>query len=187
MSRLFPIKLVLPVLAAMTLIDGAVIAQRVAAGPPDAGALHSATPTQMAAACGVTKPNGIVAGGEPSAPYSFGTRELSVGGLWKDGTVVFKPGGPGFITSDGSLGMKFGWMRGVRGLLTIEGHRLDASAPALRSQVPDGYGDLGFQGAYLIFPTPGCWEVTGHVGNASLTFITNVIKIGEGPNWHQDP
>ncbi|PYV41517.1 MAG: hypothetical protein DMG06_16860 [Acidobacteria bacterium] len=33
----------------------------------------------------------------------------------------------------------------------------------------------------LIFPTPGCWEVTGRVGQGSLTFVTQVGKIGEGP------
>jgi len=76
---------------------------------------------------------------------------------------------------------------GIRGLLKIEGHRLDSPAPTLRSHVPAGYGDLGFQATYLIFPTPGCWEVTAHIGTASVTFVTKVIKIGDGPNWHQDP
>lgn len=155
----------------------------------DAGTRHVVTPTPAESTCPVTKPNGIVAGGEHSAPDSFGNRQISVGpfGLWEEGTVVFKPGGSGFVTSDGSLGMKFGWMRGIRGLLKIEGHRLDAPAPTLRSHVPAGYGDLGFQATYLIFPTPGCWEVTAQIGNASLTFVTKIIKIGDGPNWHQDP
>jgi hypothetical protein len=94
---------------------------------------------------------------------------------------VFKPGGSGFVTQDGSLGMKLGWRRGVRGHLTIEGRRLDGPALALRARIPDGYGDFGFQSTYVIFSTPGCWEVTGRVGDASLTFVTNVVKIGEGP------
>jgi hypothetical protein len=42
-------------------------------------------------------------------------------------------------------------------------------------------GDIGFQATALIFPTPGCWEVTGHVGSTTLTFVTRVVKIGEGP------
>ena len=35
----------------------------------------------------------------------------------------------------------------------------------------------------LIFPTSGCWEVTGRVGEIRLTFVTLVVMIGEGPNW----
>jgi hypothetical protein len=151
--------------------------------------LLAAAPAQPRVACEVTKPNGVVAGSEQVEPNSFGNHQLSLGpfGLWPDGTVVFKPGGAGFITRDGSLGMKFGWQRGVRGQLRIEGRRLDASAPPLRAVVPNGYGDIGFQATSLVFSTPGCWEVTGHVGDASLTFVTMVVKIGDGPAWRRDP
>jgi hypothetical protein len=34
----------------------------------------------------------------------------------------------------------------------------------------------------LVFPTPGCWEVTGRVGTTRLTFVTQVMKIGKGPS-----
>jgi hypothetical protein len=102
--------------------------------------------------------------------------------LWPDGTIVFKPGGPGFVTADGALSMKWGWRRAVRGQLRIEGRRLDETAPPLRAEVPSGYGDIGFQSSALIFPTPGCWEVTGRVGTASLTFVTLVQRIGGGPS-----
>ena len=94
---------------------------------------------------------------------------------------MFKPGGAGLVLPDGSLSMKFGWQRGVRGVLTIDGRRLDAAAAPLRARIPAGYGDIGFQATGLIFPTPGCWEVSGHIGNASITFTTRVVKIGEGP------
>jgi hypothetical protein len=146
----------------------------------------SAAASQTTVACAVTSPNGIVAGEEQHEPHSYGNRQLSVSGLWPDGTVVFKPGGPGFVTQNGSLGMKFGWQRGVRGQLTIEGHRLDAPAPPLRAEVPQGYRDFGLQPTYLIFSTPGCWEITGHVGDASVTFVTKVIKVGDGPAWRRD-
>jgi len=138
--------------------------------------------------CEVTKPNGIAAGVEEVAPGSYGNRDVSVGpfGLWPDGTIIFKPGGAGFITRSGALGMKFGWMRGASGKLLITGRRLDGEALPLRSEVPDGYGDRGFQATYLIFPTPGCWEITGHVGDSSVTFVTKVVKIGKGPPWHRD-
>ena len=82
--------------------------------------------------------------------------------------------------------MKFGWLRGVSGTLRITGRRLDAVAPPLRSEVPSGYGDRGFQASYVIFPTPGCWEVTGSVGESSVTFVTKVVKIGKGPSWRRD-
>lgn len=135
-------------------------------------------------ACEVTWPNGVVAGSDKTMPSSYGNRQLSLGpfGLWSEGTVVFKPGGAGFITPEGSLGMKFGWTRGVRGRLTIEGRRLDGPATPLRSVVTNGYGDIGFQATSLLFSTPGCWEVTGRIGDASLTFVTKVVKIGDGPS-----
>jgi hypothetical protein len=140
-------------------------------------------------ACDVTKPNGIAAGSEQAEPSSYGNRQVSVGpfGLWPEGTVVFKPGGAGFVTSEGSLGMKFGWRRGVRGQLTVEGRRLDAPAPPLRASIPKGYGEIGFQSTALVFSTPGCWEVTGRVADASVTFVTKVVKIGDGPAWRRDP
>jgi hypothetical protein len=148
----------------------------------------SAPLPQTSVECAVTTPNGIAAGETHKDPASYGNAQVSVGpfGLWPDGTVVFKPGGAGFVTRDGSLGMKFGWRRGVSGQLKIEGWRLDAVAPPLRSEVPRGYGDRGFQATYVIFPTPGCWEVTGGVGDAKVTFITRVIKIGDGPAWRRD-
>jgi hypothetical protein len=69
--------------------------------------------------------------------------------------------------------MKFPWDRGVRGHLQITGRRIDIDAPPLRAQLSD-YGLTGFQPSTLVFPTEGCWEVTGRVGRSSLTFVTNV-------------
>jgi hypothetical protein len=133
-----------------------------------------------------------VAGETARSEDSFGNAGLSTG-LWPNGTITFRPGGSGFITSDGALGMKFLWSRGARGKLTISGRRLDADAPALRSHVPCCYGEdgeTGIQASYVIFPTPGCWEVTGQVGDhqdARLTFVTKVVKVAEGPSWRLDP
>jgi hypothetical protein len=130
--------------------------------------------------CDVTSLNGSTAA-EQTLPDFYGNRELSVSLTWPGGTVVFKPGGAGTVLPDGALSMKFGWQRGVPGVLTIDGRRLDAAAPPLRAHIPSGYGDIGFQATGLIFSTPGCWEVTGRVGNARLTFVTRVVKIGNGP------
>ena len=150
--------------------------------------------------CNVTLPNGIAAaspepeqhfGGTPqSSKNSYGNRLLSAGpfGLWPNGTIIFRPEGAGFITRDGSLGMKFGWTRGVPGRLKISGHRLDGDAPPLRVEINDGYGDLGFQPSALIFSTPGCWQVNAQVGDrtdSQITFVTKVVKIGDGPAWRR--
>jgi hypothetical protein len=100
---------------------------------------------------------------------------------------VFRPGGPGFVDSDGALGMKVLWTRKIKGLLQVGGKRLDGSAPPARAYIND-LGDTGIQPSYLLFPTPGCWEITGMVGDGKLTFIVLVEKIGDGPAWrHQGP
>jgi len=140
----------------------------------------------QATTCEVTMPNDIGILGHAERG-SYGNGGLSTLGLWSNGIVVFRPGGSGFVMQDGSLGMKFGWRRGVRGRLTIEGRRLDAPGPHLRAQVSNGYGDFGFQATYVIFATPGCWEVTGRVSDASLTFITMVVQIGDGPRRWDPP
>ena len=95
-------------------------------------------------------------------------------GLW---TVLYYPTLP--VTSrnlnpDGSIDEKFPWWRGVSGSLSIRGRRIDGSAPPLRARIPSGYGDGGFQASAIIFPTEGCWQVTGSVGLAALTFVVLV-------------
>ena len=129
--------------------------------------------------CVVTQPNGTMYAAEP-AGGNHGNEAL-VTWLWPDGKIVFEPGGPGFVLSDGALSMKFGWWRRLNGPLTLEGRRVDGDAPPMRSSIPNGYGEYGFQSTALIFPTPGCWQVTGRVGGSSLTFVVLVERIGEGP------
>ena len=129
--------------------------------------------------CPATIANGETPPGEQRSAGHHGNRMLWTV-LWPEGTVVFRPGGSGFVLADGALQMKFPWWRGVPGPLTIEGRRIDASAPPLRAHIPNGYSG-SFQATSLIFPTPGCWEVTGRAGNASLTFVLAVVKIGDGP------
>jgi hypothetical protein len=125
--------------------------------------------------CPVTKPNGRTPPGERPDPNHHGNGALWTV-LWPDGTVVISPVGAGSVLSDGSLEMKFPWWRAVKGRLTINGRRLDASAPPLRAKIPEGYGDSGFQSSALIFPTPGCWEITGRVGTTTMTFVSRVVK-----------
>ena len=132
-----------------------------------------------AAACPVTTPNGRgLPGGYRRGNHGNG---ISLATSFSyDGKVTFMPGGPGCVDRDGSLWMKWPWWRGVPGQLAIEGHRRDKAAEPLRAFIPP-YGPRGFQVTALIFPAPGCWEVTGRMGEASLSFVVLVEKIGGGP------
>jgi len=80
------------------------------------------------------------------------------------------------ITRQPPDGLKFPWWREARGRLTIKGTRLDGGAPALRARIPGGYGLIGFQATKVLFSTPGCWRVTGMVGDEKLSFVTLVLK-----------
>jgi hypothetical protein len=106
---------------------------------------------------------------------SYGNGRLWVGGLWPHGVIA---AGPGFVDPRGRVGMKFGWWRKAPGRLRISGLRLDAPAPPVQADVPAGFGPKGFQSSGVIFPTEGCWQVTGAVHRSTLTFVTFVIKRG---------
>ena len=139
--------------------------------PTDADGTPSPTPTPIpAATCPVTLPNAHNPPGQTSR-LSYGNRRLWVE-LYPRGIIrpaYYRP-----ARRNGVIAVKFPWTRGVPGHLKITGRRLDADAPALQSWVPGGYGRTGFQSTAVRFPTTGCWEVTGRVGSASLTFVTSV-------------
>jgi hypothetical protein len=127
-------------------------------------------------ACHVTAPNGHTPPGEQPNAYHYGNGRLWTV-LWLNGTVVFEPGGSGQVRADGSLLMKFPWWRATKGPLSVSGRRLDAPAPPLQAIIPRGYGATGFQVSTLVFPTEGCWQVTGEVAGDTLVFITRVRKL----------
>jgi hypothetical protein len=118
--------------------------------------------------CPITRPNGSKPPGPTFGAEFHGNGSIWVG-LWHANVVVWD------AEPDGTITVKFGWWRGVPGKLRIEGRRLDAPAPPLVGHVPDGYGDSGFQSSGITFPSAGCWQVTGHVGEASLIFVTLVL------------
>jgi hypothetical protein len=126
------------------------------------------------AECPVTLPNGSVPPGEADNPLGYGNGELWTT-LWPKGVAVFSPGGSGVIHSDGSLEMKFPWMRATSAPLVITGRRLDAAAPPLKATLAEHY-DSQFQPSSLIFSTTGCWEVSARAGTATLTFVTRVVR-----------
>jgi hypothetical protein len=119
--------------------------------------------------CPITYPEGGVQGNDALQAV-----------LPQDGKFTFIPRGGGFIDRDGALGIKLAWNRLKPGKLNVSGRRLDADARPARGYLYD-QGNLGAQSMYLVFPTPGCWEITGSVGEFSLSFVLYVEKIGEGP------
>ena len=136
--------------------------------------------------CPVTAPNHHAppVGSEPlppgAAPFWHGNSSVGTS-LWPEGRVVFRPDGPGAVLTDGALRMKFLWLK-RRGLPAhITGHRLDDNSVHLRAEVREEFTPQGIQPSFLIFPTPGCWLVTATVGSDTLSFVTAVIKIGNGP------
>jgi beta-lactamase regulating signal transducer with metallopeptidase domain len=65
------------------------------------------------------------------------------------------------------------WMRPANTELTITARRLDGDAPEL-TVGPAAPFSTGYIAIGVVFPTAGCWEVTGKAGNSKLTFITRV-------------
>lgn len=119
--------------------------------------------------CKVTRPNGS----QPPDGNIGGPGVHGNGSLWVsigENVVV------GDADASGAVRNKFPWWRGVTGSLRIEGRRLDGTSAPLSASIPDGYGPTGFQASSVAFPTEGCWEVTGRAGEASLTFVTLVLK-----------
>lgn len=134
------------------------------------------SPTSTPSSCPITNPNSFMPPGELPSANRHGNDALWTS-LWPEGKILVQPQQ---VETDGSLGMKFPWWRGPggQGRLVVEGRRLDAPAPPLQAHIPDGYGESGFQSTALYFPSDGCWEITGKAGNAILTFVTSVVKVG---------
>ena len=153
--------------------------------PAAPSAEATAEPTAIAyitTPCPVTIANGSMPPGETNrtAPVNHGNGEIWIA-LWTGGKVVFRPGGPGQIFASGAMTMSFPWWSTARGALTIQGRRLDA--PSLFPMGPWDKGDIGDDGFFMrtiTFPSEGCWEVTGSVGDVSLNFVTLVVR-EDGP------
>ena len=133
-------------------------------------------PCLARAACPTTKPIRDVHG-TYECPGNFGSDGLLV---TVEPEIEFRRGGAGYVLSDGSYGWKVAWCRKVKGKLSISGRRLDGSAPPLRSQIGADNGQPGFVPTYVIFPTVGCWEITGRVGRTKVTFVTHVVDHRDG-------
>jgi hypothetical protein len=158
---------------------------------------HRAGPAALGASrCEVTVPNNTTPPGERAGQGYDGD-----GALWTalplNGTVVGvrqellahpdqlpRQGVFGIVRADGAIAVKFPWWgrRGELDPLTISGHRLDQSASRLRVDAPPHSGTPGFWASRIIFPTEGCWSVTGRAQAGALTFIVRVTRAtGLGP------
>lgn len=171
------IRLTLVVLFSLAACDSTAPATPAAPGPSLPPPVVVVPGYTSAPGCPVTLPGSAGKPPFPGAAFSDGGA-YGNSALW----VVTYPGGvvaaqPAFVEPDGSIGMKFAWYRIAEGQLSITGRRLDGTAPALKASVPDGYGPSGFQPSGIYFPTEGCWEVTGHVAKASMTFVVYVFKL----------
>ena len=127
------------------------------------------TPNQFV--CPVTEPNGSTPPLEQPSKYHHGNGEIWTD-LWPEGKIYMQPDNR---AADGSFSMKWVWWRNATGTLDIQGQRLDANAEPMRVFYTGGYDDTGVYVVALIFPTTGCWEVTAKTGEASLTFVTEVV------------
>jgi hypothetical protein len=166
-----------------TIVDAAIVVIALGSLPQHAFARAQEISPGTSFTCELTKANGwyppTQAWGRGADFYGNDSIAISLGPEGR--TVTFKPGGSGSVLLDGSLRYKFLWAKAPLPM-TIEGRRLDAPAPPLRSRISHDHASNDFQPSSLVFPTPGCWEITSRVGESALTFVIKVVKIGEGPS-----
>jgi hypothetical protein len=137
--------------------------------------------------CPVTVPPPRKGSGFGPEGFNYGTAKLRADLDWAHGVLIagtLPDGGSMAVTNpDGSVRVKVGWWRAAPGgQLHIRGTRIDAPAPPLGAEVGtvSSYGHEGFVPSATIFPTGGCWRVTGTVGSAGLSFVADVTKPPEG-------
>jgi hypothetical protein len=150
----------------LTALSGALLAS--GCGSSSTAGMHT---------CSVTRPQSSSLSGARPVNYRHGNLGVV---LWPRGHLVAGqlPGGGAYavVNDDGSIYAKQGWWRWVDGRLRVSGKRIDQSVRPLAVDVPYGYESDGFQPVGLTFPTTGCWQIVGRVGNASLTYVVSVTK-----------
>lgn len=101
----------------------------------------------------------------PGYFYANGDQTILVSAWW-----AAKEGSPLRAIEEGN---KIGWFRPQGADLTITGQRIDGPALPLKAEVPCCYTGQ-FQATGLIFPTSGCWKITGQSAGRSITFVVLV-------------
>ena len=152
------------------------------ASPQTTGGFPPAERLIPLASCPVTQPNHAVpkhTQAFTAESFSFRNRWLGTR-LWPKGVLKVGrlPGGGSYasVRSDGWIYAKQGWWRSVHGELRVVGQRLDRAAPKLQANVPSGYGIVGFEPVALLFPSMGCWKVTGSIGDKRLVYVVRLAR-----------
>ena len=126
----------------------------------------------QAASCPITQPNPATT---PPSSIDPSSRPAGLNWLWYGNRYLWTQLPPASTAREKKgAGVKFPWWRLLSGKLSITGHPVGASTPRLRADIPDGYGDLGFQATGLYFPSYGCWRITGHVHGKNISFVLKV-------------
>jgi hypothetical protein len=144
--------------------------------------IHQGPPAAASAHCPVTRPmrhlsapTGAVTGGLGVPNGWYGNAALRVAVPTRG---VLPAGRPYGSQWPGEWGTKFPWWRLIPGKLTITARRLDGPSAGFHAEIAGpGYGKLGFQPSGLIWPEPGCWQVTGTVASHSLTIVVRVRAV----------
>ena len=137
-------------------------------GPAEVAAVASSPSTNSVAStkwrCPLTVANQSIPPGEATSNVAF----------HGDGVLWARLPSGATVQPDGALRMKLHWWgRATGSKLDVAARRLDGPKPALETAASSEYNG-GFQAMEIFFPSGGCWEVTGSVGKASLTYVVRV-------------
>jgi hypothetical protein len=122
----------------------------------------------VAEGCPATRPNGNVPSGAP---------RTWAGVPWHGNGALWVP-----LRADGSLvtnalgGHKQPWVANESGLLRVRYWRLDPLSPPIEAGVTTGTlsGYAGPSWASRMSFQPGCWQITGRLGDVTLSFVVSV-------------
>jgi hypothetical protein len=117
----------------------------------------------------------------PATPFS-GERPpdpntASFSNSWYHGDGIWVALAPPYVGRwyAGEPALKVLWYSEVAGELRITGRRLDPPGAVLSAEVPSGYEEVGYQPSSILIPEPGCWEITGSVGEQTLRVVADVL------------
>jgi hypothetical protein len=139
--------------------------------------LHVGMPSATTT-CPVTRPNRVLppAPGQGFPGLRYGNGLLS--------TAVSSDGG--LLTQrdqNGTSSTKLAWLprKGFTGTLTVGGERLDAAAPPMRVlAVYWGHDTQTGRGGWatpVVFPSEGCWRITGRVRDVTVSYVVRVMGV----------
>ncbi len=139
------------------------------------------SPVTRAAGCPTTKPGG------PRPPryalLNFGDPIASASdpSLYGNGTLWVGLPQPNWAVRDsmtGMIGLKLGWFRARRGVVTVTGRPRDGSSARFSAQVgtPAEYGATGFAASDLEFGRGGCWQINARLAGRVLTVVLQVPR-----------